>query len=402
MIAATLDFQSTCWSTRRTEHETHKRSIMADGIRNLRLDEFDTFMPFLNRCYGASPGMFQVNYPHTYRPTPELCAATYVMEREGRIVSHVGLYPLDVVVYGVTWPIGGIGGVGTTPKERGKGHMTALLHTVIDVMRESETPLSWLGGDRQRYNAFGWECAGRTYDLKFSRRALDRAGVEPVEIEARRPVEALDWVERLQPTLVCHARRPHLPLQLRKRGLRVWTAEDGYAIVRGSGWGPLSILELASASGRETGMVRALLDWTQRDDIRWNVSAWEGERLVRLIPGVSDWRLGGWEMWRINDLAQVLTLARPLLRRRAAALRDFEVAIGVREHDRTTVTTLAVRGGKVEVARGRHVEPYVEWSVVEAARVVLGGPPVAAEAEAPAGLRALLPIPMYLPALDHV
>jgi GNAT superfamily N-acetyltransferase len=375
---------------------------MADGIRNLRLEEFGAFIRFLDRCYGFSPGMFEAGYPHMYHPTDELCAASYVMEREGRIVSHVGLYPIEVVVHGVTWPIGGIGGVGTLPEERGKGHMTRLLQTVVEVMRETEVPLSWLGGDRQRYNAFGWERAGQTYELTFTRRSLDRAGIKPLTLEARRPVEALDWVERLQPTLVCHTRRHHLPLQLRAEGLRAWTAEDGYAFVRGSEWGPLSISELVSASGRETGLVRALLEWTQRDDIRWNVSAWDQERLSRVMPGVSHWRLGDWGMWRVNDPAQVLALARPVLRRRAAALRDFELAIGVREHDRTSVATLAVRDGQVEIARGRHVQAYVEWSAVEAARAFLGGPPVAAEADVPAGLRALLPIPMYLPALDHV
>ena len=375
---------------------------MADGIRNLRLEEYDTFIRFLDRCYGFSPGMFEDSNPHIYQPTDELCAATYVMEREGRIVSHVGLYPLEVVVHGVTWPIGGIGGVGTLPEERGKGHMSALLHAVINVMRENAVPLSWLGGDRQRYNAFGWERAGRTYELVFSRRSLDRAGIAAVEIEARCPLEALEWVERLQPTLDLHARRPHLPLQLRTGGLRAWTAEDGYALVRGSQWGPLSISELVSASGHETGMVRALLDWTNRDDIRWTVSAWDDERLARLAAGACYWRLGDSGMWRINDLGQVLALARPILRQRAAALRDFELAIGIHEHDRVHVTTLAVRDSELKIARGRHVEPYVEWSVVEAARAVLGGPPVAAVADLPAGLRALLPIPMYLPALDHV
>ena len=375
---------------------------MADGIRNLGLKEYDAFIRFLDRCFGFSPGMFEADHPHTYRPTDELCAATYVMEREGQIVSHVGLYPLEVVVHGVTWPIGGIGGVGTLPEERGKGHMSALLQRVIDVMRETGVPLSWLGGDRQRYNAFGWERAGQTYELTFTRRALDRAGIEPVPIEARRPVDALDWVERFQPAQVCHARRPYLALQLRKEGLRAWTAEDGYALVQGSTWGPLSISELVSASGREAGMVRALLDWTRRDDIRWTVPAGDDERLARLMPGVSHWQANSWHMWRVNDLAPVLTLARPLLCRRAAALRDFRLAIGVREHDRTSVTTIAVRDGQVEIARGRHVEPYIEWSAVEAARAVLGGPPVAAEAGMAPGLRALLPMPMYLPSLDHV
>jgi predicted N-acetyltransferase YhbS len=385
---------------RGTERSTSKGSPV-DGIRNLRLEEFDSFMQFLDRAFGFSPGMFQADSPHIYRPRPELCASAFVIERDGQIVSHVGLYPLEVVVHGVTWPIGGIGGVGTLPEERGKGHMTALLERAIDVMRESDIPLSWLAGDRQRYNAFGWERAGQVYELTFSRRSLDRAVVEPIEIEARRPVDALDVVKRLYSTPAYHTLRPHLPLQLRKEGLRAWTAQDGYALVRGGAWGPLSILELISASGRELGVIRALLDWTDRDDIRWNVPAWD-ERLARLMLGVSRWRAGDWDMWRINDLAQVLALARPILSRRAAALRDFDLAIGVRERDRTTVSTIAVRDGEVEIARGRHVGPYVEWSAVEAARAVLGGPPPAAEADLLPGLRALLPIPMVLPALDHV
>ena len=45
---------------------------MADGIRNLRTDEFDTFMRFLNRCYGAPPGHFERTDPHHYYPSPEL------------------------------------------------------------------------------------------------------------------------------------------------------------------------------------------------------------------------------------------------------------------------------------------------------------------------------------------
>jgi predicted N-acetyltransferase YhbS len=375
---------------------------MADGIRNLRPDEFDAFMRFLERCYGTTPGEFEHREPHIYRPAAELCASAFVIERQGRIVSHVGLYPLETVVHGVSFPIAGIGGVATLPSERGKGHMTRLLYTVIDAMREQSYPLSWLGGDRQRYNAFGWERAGLMYDLTFSQRSLSRAGMAAVEIEALFPADAVEAVERYQSLPLCHARRPYLPLQMRKEGLRVWTAVDGYALVEGTLFGPLSILELVSASGREVGMIRALLDWTGRSQITFKVPAWDDERLARLMPYVTHWRAGDWQMWRIVDLGELLALARPILSPRAAALRDMELAIGIREHDRTDVATIAVRDGQVKVARGRQAEPYVEWSSVEAARVLLGGPPVAAQAQVPPGLATLLPIPAYVPALDYV
>jgi predicted N-acetyltransferase YhbS len=373
---------------------------MTEVVRNLRIEEYDAFMRFLERSYGFSPGAFERFAPHLYRPSEEMCAASYVVEDEDRIVSHVGLYPIEVVVDGVSIRIGGIGGVGTLPTERGKGHMTRLLYHAIDEMRAQGYPLSWLAGDRQRYNTFGWERAGMACECRFSRRSLDRAGVELVPIEGRFPEDALAAIERLQSLPACHARRPHLARQLQKSGLRVWTAEDGYALVHGTDWGPLSILELVSASGREVGMVRALLDWTGRSEISWEIPAGDGERLARVMPCVAHWGVGGWDMYRVVDVVKLLRAYLPLLSRRAAPLRDFELAIGIREHDRTDLATIAVREGDFQVYAGRHAERHVEWPSVEVVRVLLGGPSVATVV--PDELGALLPLPVYVPHLDHV
>jgi hypothetical protein len=111
-------------------------------------------------------------------------------------------------------------------------------------------------------------------------------------------------------------------------------------------------------------------------------------------------------MWRIVDLAQALALARPFLQQRAAAARDFELALGMVEHDRTQVATLSVCDGEVRVTPGRHANAHYEWPAVDMARLLIGGPSVARPPRIPAklwaGLRALLPIPAYLPPLDEV
>ena len=386
---------------------TPRGKAVADGIRNLRLDEYQAFIRFLDRSFGFARDVFEDGYPHLYRPTPELCAASFVMEQDGQIVSHVGVYPLEVEIDGVSWPIAGIGGVATLPEARGKGYMTQLLTTQWPSCASRPTLLSWLGGDRQRYNSFGWEIgrASLRADV-FTRRSLDRAGVEPVEIQASDPEEALPVVEALQRTLTCRAIRADLAAQLHKPDLGIWTTEGGYALTNGRPWGSISVAELASTSGQEASILRAILDWTGNDEIKWNVPACDEARLVRLMPYTSQWRLSDWEMWRIVDLARVLALAQPALQRRAEAVRDLELAIGMVEHDQTQIATLAVRGGEVTVMPGRHSDAYYEWPVVDAARLLLGGPPVARPQAMPeslwAGLRALLPIPAYLPPLDHV
>ena len=84
------------------------------------------------------------------------------------------------------------------------------------------------------------------------------------------------------------------------------------------------------------------------------------------------------------------------------ALRDFDVAIGLREHDRTAVTSIAVQDGEVVIRAGQHSQTYVELSPVIAARLFLGGPAIPDRDRIPAGLQALLPLPAYVPSLDHV
>jgi hypothetical protein len=149
-------------------------------------------------------------------------------------------------------------------------------------------------------------------------------------------------------------------------------------------------------------MIRAMLDDTFGDQASWEISVWDRERLARVMPSVARWQSGYSGMYRIVDLTQLLTRAKPFMASRAAALRDFDITIGIREHDRTTLTTVAVQDGGVEVQPGRHSRMYVELSPVIATRLSLGGPAIPERDRIPAGLQALLPLPAYVPPLDHV
>ncbi len=375
---------------------------MEGEIRHPRVGEFDSFMRYVEQAFGHSKAFFERVYPHLYMPTEEALEWAYVIAEDGEIVSHVGVYPIESVTAGVRMTIGGIGAVSTSPKARGKGYMSKLLIHVVEEMRRIGYPVSWLGGDRQRYNTFGWELASPQYDLQFSRRSLEWHGVQPVEIDEVMPEEALPIVERLQSRQRCHTIRPDLKTQIRKMDTRFWIAEDGYAILEGQARQHLRILELVSESGNELGMIRALLEWTFGERASWALSAWDKVRLGRLMPCISYWTGGNSSMYRVNDLTQVLTAAKEHLKAQAQGIRDFSVAIGVKEHDRTTVTTLTVEGGDVDVRPGNHAATYVELPIVEATRLVFGGPPVAGEASLPQPLVALLPVPCYVMAFDHV
>ena len=375
---------------------------MTVEIRHPRVDEFEALMRFVERAFGHSKAFFERAYPHLYQPTEEAMQWAYVIDEDGEIVSHVGVYPIEVVTAGVRMVIGGIGAVSTAPQARGKGYMTQLMTHVVTEMRRIGYPASWLGGDRQRYNTFGWEMASPAYDLSFSTRSLKWHGVASTEIEEVFPEEALGTIERCQARQTCHTIRPDLARQVQTMDLRFWIAEDGYAILRGQERRHLRVMELVSTSGNEIGMIRALLDWNFGESASWALSMWDKVRMGRLMRYASYWGGGNSAMYRVNDMTQVLTSARGYLDQQAQGVSDFAVALGIIEDDRTRVTTLTVEDGRVDIREGRHASAYVELPVVEATRLVFGGPPVAAHQELPRGLTALLPVPCYVLPVDHV
>ncbi len=375
---------------------------MTTKIRTVRVEEFEDFMRYIERAFGHSVDFFQRFGPHIYKPTPEVCAWGYVVEENGKIVSHVGVYPIEVVTAGVSLRIGGIGGVSTAVEARGKGYMTQLLHHAIDEMRAQGYPASWLGGDRQRYNSFGWEVAALSYHLIFSERSLGRANVTPATIEEVRPWEAAAHIARLMPLPDCHAYRPDLETQLHRQDLRVWVTDDGYAMAHGQDRDHANLIELASASGKEAEMIRAIIAWNHGEGATWELSAWDETRLARVMPYAAYWKTGFSNMYRVNDLTAVLRAALPRFERRAAGLRDFAVTLGIREHDRTQATTITARDGAVQIEAGRLAERYVELDPIVATRLVFGGPAIPETPHLSPGLLALLPVPVYVPQLDHV
>lgn len=375
---------------------------MTTEIRTIHVEEFEDFMRYIERAFGHSVDFFRRFGPHISKPTPEVCAWGYVVEENGKIVSHVGVYPIEVVTAGVPLKLGGIGGVSTAVEARGKGYMTQLLYHAIDEMRAQGYAASWLGGDRQRYNSFGWEVAALSYQLIFSERSLGRANVTTATIEEVRPWEATHHIARLMPLPDCHACRPDLETQLHRQDLRVWVTDDGYAMAQGQDRDHVELIELVSASGKEAEMIRAIIGWNHGEGATWELSVWDETRLARAMPYAAYWKTGFSNMYRVNDLTAVLRAAKPRFEHRAAGLRDFSITLGIREHDRTQATTITVRDGLVQIEAGRQSGNYVELDPIVAARLVFGGPAIPEAPHLPPGLLALLPVPVYVPQLDHV
>ncbi|MEM2089305.1 MAG: GNAT family N-acetyltransferase [Thermoproteota archaeon] len=372
---------------------------MAPIIRSLKPEEWDGFMLFLEKCYGHSRNYFTRSYPQLYRREENALSSFMIVEENGRIVSHVGLFPIELICLGAHVKAGGIGGVATLPEERNKGYMSMLLKHVGNVMKQKDWPLSVLWGDRQRYYSFGWDIAGLKYSLTITTRSLERADVKPIEVEEVSPEEAAPKVELLHSTLKMRVERKSHILSLKKQGIRIWLADEGYVISSGEIGSP-KILEIVSKKGREPELVRGVMEHCYGDSASLEVNAFDTERLERLIKVASYWEIVPEGLFRIINITGLLKAFEKVLSSRAEMLRDFDLSLGLKLDNDVDTATIFVNNGKVSVEKGVLSKNYVELDEREAVRFFLGGNPP--NIEKLRELSMLLPLPVHVPSLDHV
>jgi len=114
-------------------------------------------------------GIFK-SWPHCYRN--KTLQNNLVIRKNGKITGHTGCIPLNLIVDKHEIPIAGISGVSTAPELRGHGIMGTLLNYCSEKMEHDNIAFSFLGGDRQRYNRYGWENAGRQWVFTITNRSL--------------------------------------------------------------------------------------------------------------------------------------------------------------------------------------------------------------------------------------
>lgn len=151
---------------------------MADNIepRLARADDFSEIVDLLGRVFSYGPDGMPAHIPNWFDEShPEYYA---VIEQDGQIVSTIGCVPQTFVADGDQVEWWGLGNVATDKDYRGNGHMSALLNFWLDRMGEHGVPLTELGGDRKRYNRYGWENAGREITYTVTERTFSGGDID--------------------------------------------------------------------------------------------------------------------------------------------------------------------------------------------------------------------------------
>ncbi|MCD6350611.1 MAG: GNAT family N-acetyltransferase [Armatimonadetes bacterium] len=375
---------------------------MSEIIRTLRAEEAEEFKQFLVRSYGFWPGFMEERYPDRHGTLLEDLECFLVLERDGKIVSHVATFPMDLVVGLARIKCGGVGAVATLPEERGKGYMGRLMRESVKRMNDEGYSLSVLWGDQQRYRTFGYETCGVKYVLHVTQRALQWVGIKPAELRELDPRTraAVEHVAPRHEALRFRVERPRLALKLQRGDVRLFVGDDDY-LVTGKDWGgTMDVKEIYSGSGREASLLLAMMNMTFSGGARVEVGPGQTDVIERLLAVTAGWQAYPQGMFRIINWPMLLRDLQPLLEPAAQGLQPFELSVGCQWEETTTWATLAWDGTSLSVSEGKGAAEAVEMDVQALTAVVLGGPHPHGDKLGPVGR--LFPIPLHVPALDHV
>ena len=144
------------------------------------------------------PHDFTKIFPKHYGEGCAFESMHYLVKEDGKIRALVCVVPMEYQVGDTVLKVNGLGTVSVHPVARGKGYMKKLMQWALEDMEKNGDAFSVLGGQRQRYEYFGYIPAGvkLCYDINGSNLRHRYAGRQtaPVEVAPMAREEApLFW-----------------------------------------------------------------------------------------------------------------------------------------------------------------------------------------------------------------
>jgi predicted N-acetyltransferase YhbS len=387
--------------TRPATRISNTRGRMPDLIERLTADDFQEAVDFMGMAFGfESPRDFPMLLPQIYRPTDEWMRCNYAIRRDGQIVSMVGAYPRDWQIGDETLKLVGIGGVCTHPDYRGQGLMKALMNRAVSDMKLEGCHISWLGGQRQRYQHYGYEKCGAESHFTLRRANFRNADFTPGEIRFEPMGE--HYPDRIALAKVFHEAKP-MHVQRSKEDFVLfllcgfsepWVALNaegkvlGYLVTTPDTRG---IREIASDCVNTS--LDMLFAWSNRieRDLSVNVQPDDVELLRVLANHAESVAVSGSGNWQVFDWATTLQAVMKV-KHKTRGLAEGKVRIGIGEE--TYLATVDSTGASCVRDEG---ETDISLTSFPAHRVMFGPARPSDGAEVPDSARILeswAPLPL--------
>ena len=121
------------------------------------IEDFEDIIDFGNYVFGID---FKKLLPKLYGEKVDTSTNHFIVKDNNKIKGMVGCFPLELNVINTILKVKGIGTVSVHPYSRNKGYMIQLMNNAINEMNKDSIDFAVLGGQRQRYEYFGFTPTG--------------------------------------------------------------------------------------------------------------------------------------------------------------------------------------------------------------------------------------------------
>lgn len=130
----------------------------------------EDILDFGNYVFSQAHGPidFHTLLPKLYKDPAKTASKHYLVKSNGKIKAMVCVDPFSVRVGDEDLSGCGVGTVSVHPYSRGKNYMKGIMEKAVKDMHRQKYDFSILGGQRQRYQYFGYERAGIQYSFSIN------------------------------------------------------------------------------------------------------------------------------------------------------------------------------------------------------------------------------------------
>ncbi len=373
------------------------------NYRFARPGEEEEILDLINATFSqkARPHDFARLLPKVYAH-PGFTPFHAVAEVDGRLRGAAAMLPMTLQMGADHAPLrlGYIGSVAVHPRFQGRGHMRAMMEMQEKRARELGYDFMALGGQRQRYNYYGFEKAG--LGLTFSitaanvRHALKDAApaaLEPLTGEDHPALPALFALYEAQPSR-CLRRRERFYDTLRTYNGAPWLIRDG----SGNPAGYLVAMDdtVTELVLKDEALLPAVIAAWMRDRNKCAVKCpgWHLERAAALNAFAEDCGVHDYQMLRVLNWENTLDAALAF-RNQIAPLPEGRRVIRVEGNG---AWALEVKDGNTAV---RPTDGAPGLCLEEKRATALFFSPLSLLSVREALLRAWLPLPLDIPVPDQ-
>ena len=140
-------------------------------VVRLRKKHYTQLVSLLNFVFTKQNGRemdFEKELPKAFVPDDETMGKHLGVFDGEKLVAVLGEYPLKVRILDEELLFYTVGNIATHPQYEGHGYMRALVEQAMRDLGEKGADASRLGGARQRYQRFGYECCGSAYTFTLT------------------------------------------------------------------------------------------------------------------------------------------------------------------------------------------------------------------------------------------